>query len=181
MIQVMGALELFFDIVSRVPLELLVNLSVDIYQLSRRDMRRINVTAYNLLNSFWVDIWLYYASTFLLRYGHYLVDICGPDALQSYLLYKPRHPAEVKPIALIMAECCYVLRRSTARGRYLERFAVFCDRSSAGGGHPLVVASSTRSVSERQALLPPRLLFNRRGAVQHSEEVRPVQGGVLLL
>jgi hypothetical protein len=84
---------------------LLVHLDADMYRLSRKDMRHITVTVYNLLSSFWAESRLCDVTLFLLEYGNYLEGVCGLDALQSFLLYKPPRDAEAKPIALLWAEC----------------------------------------------------------------------------
>jgi hypothetical protein len=101
----MAALERALLIVSRAPLESWMRLNVGKYRLSRKDMRCINVMAYNLLSSFWAEHLLGKLSAFLIAYADYLSEICDTDALRSFLLYKPPGDSEAKPIALRMAGC----------------------------------------------------------------------------
>jgi hypothetical protein len=103
--QAMEALDTTLHLVLCVPPERRVHLDVETYKLSRKEMRQINVTTYSLLRGTWVDTWLHPVSAFLRRYGTYLQVVFGPDALQSFLMYKPPRDADAKPIALLLAEC----------------------------------------------------------------------------
>jgi hypothetical protein len=105
--QAMAALEAILHIISRVPAMQRSHLTLGgvVFNLTRKEMRLINGTAYNLLNSFWAKSWLSDVSAFLFGYANYLDIVCGPEALQSHLLYKPPRDTEAKPTALVMAEC----------------------------------------------------------------------------
>jgi hypothetical protein len=103
--QAMVALDTTLHVVRCVPSERRVHLDVETYKLSRKEMRLINVTTYSLLSSIWADSWLHHVSAFLRGYGTYLRVVFGPDALQSFLMYKPPRDVNAKPIALLLAEC----------------------------------------------------------------------------
>jgi hypothetical protein len=105
--QAMAALEAVLHIISLVPGMQRSHLTLGgvAFNLSRKETRLINGTAYNLLRSFWAKSWLGDVSAFLLKYANYLDVVCCPEALQSHLLYKPKRDADAKPAALVMAEC----------------------------------------------------------------------------
>jgi hypothetical protein len=105
--QAMAALEAILHIISQVPGMQRSHLTLGgvVFNLTRKEMRLINGTAYDLLTSFWAKCWLGDVSAFLCGYANYLDIVCGPDALQSHLLYEPTRDADAKPTALVMAEC----------------------------------------------------------------------------
>jgi hypothetical protein len=85
------------------PSELRANLSADAYKLSSNDMFRMNVAIYRLLPTDQETVQSL-LSTLVIAYGDYLLKICGPEALQRFLMYKPPRDAIAKPAALFMAE-----------------------------------------------------------------------------
>jgi hypothetical protein len=105
--QAMAALEAILHIISRVPAmqRSLLALGGVVFNLTRKEMRLINGAAYNLLTSFWAKTLLGGVSTFLCGYANYLNIVCGPEALQSHLLYKPTRDTDAKPTVLLIAEC----------------------------------------------------------------------------
>jgi hypothetical protein len=105
--QAMAALEAILHIISRVPAMQRSHLTLGgvVFNLTRKEMRLINGTAYDLLTSFWSKSWLGNVSAFLLEYANYLNVVCGPEALQSHLEYKPQRDTDAKPTVLVMAEC----------------------------------------------------------------------------
>jgi hypothetical protein len=105
--QAMAALEAILHIISLVPAVQRSHLTLGgvVFNLSRKEMRLINGAAHDLLTSFWAKTLLGDVSTFLCGYANYLDIVCGPEALQSHLLYKPPRDANAKPTALVMAEC----------------------------------------------------------------------------
>jgi hypothetical protein len=105
--QAMAALVAILHIISRVPAMQRSHLTLGgvVFHLSRKEMRLINGTAHNLLTSFWAKTLLDDVCAFLLEYANYLHIVCGYEALQSHLLYKPLRDTDAKPTALVMTEC----------------------------------------------------------------------------
>jgi hypothetical protein len=103
----MAALEAVLYIIARVPGLQRSHLTLGgvVFNLSRKEMRLVNGTAYNLITSFWAKTLLGDVSTFFSGYANYLDIVCGPEALKSHLLYKPPRETDAKPTVLVMAEC----------------------------------------------------------------------------
>jgi hypothetical protein len=83
--------------------ELRTQLSEDLNKLSRNDMYRLSVAIYHFLPSSRIDPEERF-SPLVTGYGEYLLEVCGADALEGFLLYKPPRDAAAKPVALFMAE-----------------------------------------------------------------------------
>jgi hypothetical protein len=94
------ALQKTLDIAMRVPVKQRASLTDETYKLSRNDMFRLGVHFHGLLccsvdNEYNVS---------LLRYADYLLRVLGPDALRTFLLYKPPRSTDAKSIVQLIAE-----------------------------------------------------------------------------
>jgi hypothetical protein len=88
---------------SRLPPEKRAFLHLEMFQLSRNDMYRINVAVYWLI-PFYSGNPEEELSVFVTNYAAYVKLVCGAVALRSFLLYKPPRDVDAKPIALVLAE-----------------------------------------------------------------------------
>jgi hypothetical protein len=61
---------------------------------------RLSVISHNILTSAGAE-----ELSFQIGYGDYLLDVLGPEALRSYLLYKSPREAGANPLLLLIAQC----------------------------------------------------------------------------